>query len=336
MVFFSCGPASKNTGGIKTHPAAKNGIAKDSSTLRPYKEIITDKAITAKGLFTVHHVGNKYYFEIPDSLLYRDILTVNRIKKGAAEARSADWGTAGDLIGSNVIQFTKEQDHKVFIRRISYYDRSSDSSENGMYYNVRNSNVQAIIASFDIKTISKDSTGYVIDVTDYLNTENDVFFFRVPLKKMLGILGTYQPARSFIKSIQPFSHNVEIHTVRTYSKEDESDLTFTLELNSSIILLPSQKMRPRYADPRVGYFSEGYRNFDDTQGVTPDYIVTRWRLEPKKEDIARYLRGELVEPQKPIVFYIDPTTPKKWVPYLIRAVNDWQVAFEAAGFKMRS
>ena len=93
-------------------------------------------------------------------------------------------------------------------------------------------------------------------------------------------------------------------------------------------------MQPRYFDPRVGYFAVGYTDFDaNPQGVKEITMVKRWRLEPKDEDMEKYKRGELVEPKKPIIFYIDPATPKKWVPYLIQGVNDWQIAFEKAGFK---
>src|SRR5690606_19868124 len=108
----------------------------------------------------------------------------------------------------------------------------------------------------------------------------------------------------------------------------------TVEMNSSIVLLPKVPMKPRHFDPRVGYFAVGYTDFDaNPQGVESVRLVKRWRLEPKDEDIEKYKRGELVEPKKPIIFYIDPSTPKKWVPYLIQGVNDWQAAFEKAGFK---
>lgn len=108
----------------------------------------------------------------------------------------------------------------------------------------------------------------------------------------------------------------------------------TMELNSSLVLLPKVPMQSRYFDPRVGYFAVGYTDFDaNPQGVKRISVVKRWRLEPKDGEMTKYLNGELVEPKKPIVFYIDPATPKKWIPYLIQGVNDWQSAFEKAGFK---
>jgi hypothetical protein len=108
----------------------------------------------------------------------------------------------------------------------------------------------------------------------------------------------------------------------------------TVELNSSMVLLPAVPMQPRYFDPRVGYFTTSVTDFDaDPQGVKRISMITRWRLEPKPEDMEKYKRGELVEPAKPIIFYIDPATPAKWRKYLIMGVNDWQAAFEQAGFK---
>ncbi|RXK81761.1 zinc-dependent metalloprotease [Filimonas effusa] len=299
-----------------------------------YRTIITDKAKTSAGLFKVHHVNARYYFEIPDSLFGREILTVNRLVKAAAEGRIDAWGTAGDMLGSNVVKFVRGPENKVFINRISYNERSADSSENGLYRSVVNSTMLPIIASFDVKAFSGDSTSVVIDVTDYLNADNsDVFFFNPMFKKRLSFLGAYQPDKSYIKEIKAFPLNVEIRTVKTYIKDNYSPLSFTYELNSSVVLLPKVPMQPRMADLRVGYFRESYRDFDDPMGVGVTDLITRWRLEPAPRDVEDYKRGILVKPQKPIVYYIDPATPAKWIPYLKQGVLDWQQAFEKAGFK---
>jgi hypothetical protein len=140
--------------------------------------------------------------------------------------------------------------------------------------------------------------------------------------------------------------NTEIKTIKTYSRSaptgsslpgippQASGGSFTVEINSSLLLLPAVPMKPRFYDERVGYFTREYIDFDkNPQGVETVKMITRWRLEPKPEDVEKYKKGELVEPRKQIIFYIDPATPKKWVPYLIQGVNDWQVAFEKAGFK---
>src|SRR5690606_25431701 len=161
-------------------------------------------------------------------------------------------------------------------------------------------------------------------------------------------VGAYQSDKSYINDVRSYPVNIEIKTVKTYSKGGGSSLTartpgagasppnvlYTLELNSSMVLLPQTPARQRFFDPRVGYFARSYTDFDaNPQGVKDISIVVRWKLEPKAVDAEKYKRGELVEPQKQIIYYIDPATPKKWVPYLIQGVNDWQGAFERAGFK---
>lgn len=318
---------------------------------KSYKEVITDKATTDEGLFKVHKIEDKYYFEIPDSLLGRDILVVNRISKAAAGMRNGFFGYAGDQIGQNVIRFEKGPNNKIFLRTISYAEYAKDSTS-PMFWAVTNSNIQPIAAAFDVKTYGKDSTAKgissssVIDVTDYANGDNDVLFFNNTLKS-LNRIGSLQSDKSYIETIRSFPINVEVTTVKTYSRSPAppgiaafggggipSGNNLTVELNSSMVLLPKVPMQSRYFDARIGYFTVGYTDFDaNPQGVESVQLVKRWRLEPKDEDIEKYKRGELVEPKKQIIFYIDPATPKKWVPYLIQGVNDWNTAFEKAGFK---
>lgn len=311
---------------------------------KPYKEVITSKAITHTGLFTVHKVEEKYFFEIPDSLMGRDILVVNRLARAAAGMRNFFFGYAGDLIGQNVIRFEKGPNNKVFVRTISYDEMSSDSTQ-PMYRAVSNSNIQSIAQAFDIAAFGADSTGVVLDMTSFLNSDNEILNFD-PNAKRLFKVGSVQSDKSFIDAIRTFPMNTEIRTVKTYSRSAGPSTpgspvsmappagSFTVEINSSMLLLPAKPMQPRYFDERVGYFTREYVDFDkNPQGVENVKMVTRWRLEPKPEDREKYLRGELVEPAKPIIFYIDPATPKKWVPYLIQGVNDWQAAFEKAGFR---
>lgn len=318
------------------------GVSRPSSGPRPYKEVITDKAKTDEGLFKVHRIDEKYFFEIPDALLGRDILVVNRISKAAAGMRSGFFGYAGDQIGQNVIRFEKGPSNKVFIRSISYAEYAKDSTS-PMFTAVNNSNMQLIAAAFDIKALSKDSAGSVIEMTDYISGDNDILFFNSSLKSSQRI-GMLQNDKSYISGVRSYPINIEITTVKTYSRTPipspvpgiggSSSGNITVELNSSLVLLPKDPMQARYFDPRVGYFAVGYTDFDiNPQGVKTIGLIKRWRLEPKEEDLEKYKRGELVEPKKPIIFYIDPATPKKWVPYLIQGVNDWQSAFEKAGFK---
>lgn len=305
--------------------------------VKPYDKLINAKVNTRKGLFTVHKTEDSYYLEIPDSLLGREILLVSRLAKspvnGLGGARGESY-FAGDEIDERVIEFEKAPSNKIFMRSISYIVRSTDSSENGMYRSVRNSSVQPILAAFPVKAYNEKNPATVIDITELVNSDNSIFGITGRAKMQFKV-GALQRDRSYIQSIKPFSQNVEIKTVRTYlSAADPTGNPLTFELNNSLVLLPKTPMKPRYADARVGFFSAGYVDFDtDPQGVTNTTMITRWRLEPRPEDREKYLRGELVEPQKPIVIYIDPATPKKWVPYLIQGVNDWQAAFEKAGFK---
>jgi hypothetical protein len=339
---------------------------------RPYKEVITAEAKTQHGLFTTHYLKDRYYFEIPDSLMGRDILIVNRISKGGAENRNrySGLGYAGDEVGENVVRFERGPSNKVFLKVVSFAERSIDSSENGMYRSVLNSALQPIVASFDIKAFAGSGAGatangatgsangagtsgggpasgaVVIDLTDYLNSDNEIFYFEPQAKSALG-LGGQLSDRSYIDRVRSFPMNIEIQAVKTYSKAAASGpslpgasaalpsgIPVTVELNSSMVLLPAVPMKGRYFDSRVGYFSANYVDFDaDDQGVKREGLITRWRLEPRDEDIEKYKRGELVQPKKPIIFYIDPATPKQWVPYLIAGVNDWRKAFEQAGFK---
>lgn len=330
------------------NPNAMNRPGAPATGPKPYNQVITAKAKTDKGLFKVHTVEDRYFFEIPDSLLGREILTVNRISKAAAGNRANMIGYGGDQIGDNVISFEKGPANKIYLKSISFSERSKDTTEQGMYKSVMSSNIQPLVASFDVKALAKDSIsgvkGVVIDVTDYMNSDNDIFFFDAGTKKALSLTGQIAD-RSYIKEIKAYPMNIEIRTLKTYMKSAPqmpgmmgggapSATPATYELNSSMVLLPSKQMKPRFFDPRVGYFATGYVDFDaNPQGIKNQSLITRWRLEPKAEDVEKYKRGELVEPKKQIVYYIDPATPKKWVPYLIQGVNDWQVAFEKAGFK---
>lgn len=321
-----------------------NAAPARSTGPKPYKEVITSKAVTDDGLFKVHKVEEKYFFEIEDSILGRDILVINRLSKAAAGMRNFFFGYAGDKIGDNVIRFEKGPSNKVFLRMVSFEEMAGDSTQ-PMFRAVVNSNIQAIAQSFDIASLGKDSTGVVIDVTSFLNSDNEVLNFD-PSRKRAFRIGSIQADKSYINTVKSFPLNTEVKTVKTYSRAAATGAptpgmppapqggAYTVEINSSMLLLPVTPMKPRYYDERVGYFTRRYVDFSkNPQGVETVQMVNRWKLEPKDADIEKYRRGELVEPKKPIIYYIDPATPKKWVPYLIQGVNDWQAAFEKAGFK---
>lgn len=302
-----------------------------TSAPKNYNSIIRSNAITRKGLFWVHKVNDSYYFEVPDSLLGRDLLVVSRIAQGAAGVRPGYTGYAGDQIGHTIIRLEKGPGNKVFLRRITYEEHPGDTTD-AMYHAVTRSNLQPLVAAFGISAFSPNDKGSLVDVTEYVNGDNDVLFFNSVSRQAMKV-GTLQHNMCYIKDVNSFPMNIEIRTIKTYTSASSKN-TFTLELNTSIVLLPKKPMQKRYADRRIGYFTERYTDYDaNPQGVKVVSYIKRWRLEPKPEDVDEYLAGELVEPKKPITFYIDPATPKKWKPYLIKGITDWNIAFEKAGFK---
>ena len=309
--------------------AKADSIAKaKKSPFQPYASVITPKAKTMNGFFKVHCVEGKYFFEIPDSLFGRDILIVNRIVKAPVDKQKRKAGYPGDHISDEVIRFELGRDKKIFVRQISYLEHSADTM--GLYQAVLNSNVQPIVATFPLKTMRKDSLtkNYVIEMTDFIRKDGDMFSFSNYAKDNIGATSMI-PDASYIDTSKAFPQNIEIRTVRTFQRKPPMGSAFekmmarynsssgpmTYELNSSMLLLPKEPMKPRLFDGRVGYFAVGYKDFDgNPHGMKYKANITRWRLEPKDEDKERYLRGELVEPKKPIVIYIDPATPKNGFP----------------------
>lgn len=303
----------------------------EKSGAKKYADIITKEAVTDTGFYTVHKVGAKYYFEIPKSLLEREILVVSRI---SGYVKNLSFGGAG--MESRPEQVIRWQlfDGKILLRSVSY--NSVASEDKPVYRSVRNNNFEPVIMSFDLSCYNNDSTNVVFDVSSLFTTD-------VPMigalsdeeKKNFGI-GSLDAKRSMIVSAKAFPQNVEVRHILTYSgtKLPDNQVTNTLsvEMNQSFILLPEKPMTPRYYDDRVGYFSIQQVDYGlDEQKAAGRRFITRWRLEPK--DPEAYRRGELVEPVKPIVYYVDPATPEQWRPYIKKGIEDWQQAFEAAGFK---
>ncbi len=338
----------KNKGkAVAAAPAPKTDSAASKKGPKPFAKVITDKAISKAGLFKVHKVEDKWYFELPDSLLNREIMVTTRFSKIAGGG-----GTyAGEMEGRRTVMFERGPNNDVFMRVIANISVADSSTE--IFKAVANSNLNPIAWTFEIKALSKDSAGVVIDVTDFFKGDNQPVSLS-PMSKKRYNLANQVSDRSYISSINTYPINTEVKVVRTFSSTPPSGPTpnvpgqmpsvtlpaayaagaVTVEMNNSFILLPKVPMAKRLFDPRVGYFADAYQKFDDDQQkVDEEIFAVRWRLEPKPEDVEKYKRGELVEPQKPIIYYIDPATPKKWRKYLIQGINDWQVAFERAGFK---
>lgn len=334
-------PIPAQTDTSKPKPPLFAGFTGPKSAPKPYKEVITDKAISHTGLFTVHKVDDRWYFEIPDSMLLREFMAITRFSKTAA----GDGIYAGELANQQTLEWEKGPNHVLFLRVVTLV--SMADSSNKIYKAVRNSSVNPIAAAFEIKAYGKDSSSVVIDVTDYFRGDNTIVSVPQGIKSRMK-LGGLAMDRSYIEHINTYPINTEVRSVKTFStgggmpsplglafsSPTDAAGAVTLELNTSFILLPAVPMEKRLFDPRVGYFADEYVVYsDDQQKVDNQEFIVRWRLEPKPEDRDRWLHGELVEPKKPIIYYIDPATPRKWVPYLIQGINDWQKAFESAGFK---
>jgi len=297
--------------------------------MQPYNKVVTKDFKTDKGLFKVHSKDNSYLFEIPDTLLNREMLMVTRIAKTASGI-----GFGGGKTDTQVLRW--ERNKKNILLRVVSHNVVADTIL-PVHEAVVNSNLEPILFSFPIKAISKDSTATVIDATELF--ASDI--------KPLGLPNYYRKAyqatrmdktRSYIERISSYPQNIEIRHIKTYfagnAPSNRNVGSVTLEMSNSMVLLPKVPMKRRYFDERVGWFTSRQTDYGlDVQKSKTVTYLDRYRLEVKDEDIEKFKRGELVEPKKQIVYYIDRATPKEWVPYIIQGVNDWQVAFEAAGFK---
>jgi len=323
--------------------SAKKITPKKPDEIKPYKEVIPDSAYTKKGLFTIHEVDNNWFFEIPDSLFNRDILVVTRFDKVAGGA--GVYG--GELVNQQMVRWVKGPSKNVFLQLVLTV--SVADSSNSIFKAVASSNVNPYIASFPIKAYGKNSV--VLDVQNYFSGDNAGISFSSATRKRL-MLGALQPDRSFIESIHTYPVNTEIKTVKTFTVQAmpaglpnsfpgahgfdaaKDAGVATMSFNNSFLLLPKTPMAQRQFDPRVGYFADEYTQYSDNQQrVKDDRFIVRWRLEPRPEDVEKWQHGKLVEPKKQLVYYIDPATPAKWIPYLKAGINDWSKAFEKAGFK---
>ena len=309
-------------------PSAKEDSKKPKKE-KTYKEIITKEAITDKGLFDIHKVKDKYYYEINDSLLGREMLMVTRIAKTAS-----GLGFGGGKQNTQVLRWQKK-DSKILLRVVSHNIVASDSLP--VSEAVLNSNFEPILYSFKIESKGIDSISTLIDVTKLFN--EDVKPLGFPQSRRKGYkISSLNSKKSFIESIKSYPENIESRHVKTYNSSsppsNSSTGTISLEINNSMILLPKTPMKRRYFDQRVGWFARSQVDYGlDVQESKSLKYLDRWRLEVKDEDLEKFENGELVTPKKQIVYYIDRATPVKWRKYLKQGIEDWQVAFEEAGFK---
>ena len=308
----------------------------DSTAKKPveYKKIIPESAKAQHGLFDISQVDQKWYFEVPDSLLGRYLLTVSRYVSTAQGMGS--YG--GEKINEQTLYFEKGNNNNLLLR-VLVYRQDVVNSDGPFLKAVMQSGENPIIAAFDIKAVNPKTGNYVIEVTDFFKKDVPAIAISTE-EKSSKKLGGLADDRSFIERMGSYPINIEVKTTKTYSTNAGSAPAgaqtgfVTLRLNTSMVLLPKIPMQKRISDERVGYFANKYVLFDeDRQRAEAKFFIQRYRLEPKEKDLEKYKKGILVEPKKQIVYYIDPATPKKWRKYLIQGINDWQKAFEQAGFK---
>lgn len=296
-----------------------------------YDKIITDDAVTARGVVDVHYVDENIYYEIPDSLLNRDFLMVSRVAKVPSEFFG--FVSSGSKTAEQVIFFEKVRD-KINIRRKSYNSVAADTLP--ISRSVEANNYEPILATFDVKAIGPEESSTVIEVNDFFEDDVPAISGMIQFLRSRYQVRRLDSNRSYIDTVRTYPKNVEARHVMTYEAMDPPSAgntnTISLLMNQSMVLLPKKPMRPRHYDYRVGWFTVTQLDFSsDEQKAATRSLIRRWRLEPA--DREAYIRGELTEPVKPIVYYVDPGTPEKYRDAVIKGVEDWNVAFEEAGFK---
>src|SRR5262245_17449096 len=306
--------------------------------IRPYDRVITKEAKSDDGVFAVHRIKDRIYYEIPKARLGREFLWVSQIAKTTLGA-----GYGGQAAGNRVVKWERHGD-RIFLRAISY-DVVADPAT-PIARAVDASNYSPIVMSFNIEALGKEDAA-VIDVTRLFTTDVPEFSGRTRVGAR-----TFDGSRSFVERAVSFPENIEIEATHTYNNPPDTGAgggrggpptpapgggrgattlrsgTHSVLMHYSMVLLPEKPMQARLFDDRVGYFS--VRNIDygrEEHRSQQRRFITRWRLEKKDPN------AELSEPVKPIVYWIDSATPKKWVPYMKKGVESWQPAFEAAGFK---
>ena len=321
---------------IKQDTVKHDSIAADTAKVEKpkketeYEKIVKKGGTVMKGLFTVRHIEDKYYFEVPDSMLGRMILCVNRFT-----AVPQNFGKFAGEEANDITFYLEKRDTTQILVRQYVLTQIAKEGDN-IRRTLQQSTINPIVMDLKIIGHNEANDAHLVEVTPMFKGNSKLTDLASSLKTSLK-LGAPQNNTTFIDTMKVYPNNIEIVTTRTYAAQNGQSPAsqtgnITLGMNTSMVLLPKEPMRGRLWDERVGYFVNGFTRFNDDQHKTQhESFIARYRLVPK--DKKKYLRGELTEPEKQIVYYIDPATPKKWLPYLIQGVNDWNVAFEAAGFK---
>ena len=290
---------------------------------------ITVEMKKSNGLINTYLKNNKLYFEINENVLDKELLMVTRFSQFPGDYSS--YINAGSKTAENVISF-KLKDNKIVLKKLAYTNEAND--QDPIQTSVIKNNFPPILAVFEIENKEKDR--YLIDVSSYFMNDSPGFNLIRKSDKERFKIGSIDKKRSFIDKANSFPNNIEIKNTLTYSANNlprsNRSKTLSFQINHSIILLPETLMKVRLLDKRIGWFSLKKIDYSSDKLKSDEFnIIRRWRLEPK--NIEAYNKGKLTEPIKPIVYYLDPATPIKWRPYFKKGIEDWNIAFEKAGFK---
>ncbi len=291
-----------------------------------YDEVVPESAESHPGLFDVHQVDERLLFEIPDSLLGREMIIMSRFHR-VQEGQT----NVGANMAPNLVVRWEERGERVYLRAVTH--STAADPEDNVSIAVENQSFAPILASFEVQTRGNGTV--VIDVTDLYMGDTPAFSLPNSQRQRMGVR-RYDRDRSWLEWSRSFPINVEVRVVRSYDASQAPSAAragaLSFEVNHSMILLPEVPMTPRLYDERVGFISVQRTNYSrDFDGVRPERYARRYRLEPA--DTAAFRRGELVEPVKPWVWYIDPATPEEWIPYIEAGILEWNEGFEEAGFR---
>ena len=320
--------AETDTVKVVVHDCCQDSTVEDHTTA--YHKLLKQGGSKTDGLFCVRHIKDSWYWEVPDSLLGRLLLCVTRFTSVPQGFKMY----SGEEVNRSTVYFEQYGEKTLFLRE--YVQSSFAKEDHQIGLALQQSTVDPIVFKFDVIGRNPDTGAQLVDVSKLFLQDNKLTSFSASDRTLLNI-GALQADRTFIDSMKTYPINIEAQTLRTYAMTAGRGVpaaltgSATLSLNTSIVLLPRVPMRARLFDERVGYFNNKVTQFSDDDAPEHDAIVSRYRLEPK--DPKAYRAGKLVEPKQQIVYYIDPATPRKWVPYLKAGIDDWNRAFEAAGFK---
>ncbi|MCT4614259.1 MAG: zinc-dependent metalloprotease [Marinifilaceae bacterium] len=302
---------------------------KSDKTNQDYSKLLKD-AITKDGMFKLHLVKDKIYFEIEKKDLANDYMLSSRISKV-----SMDYNSYAGKMPSHPILFNFDADkEKVYLKLRQFNSTCDKNSE--MYKAYQRNNIDAIWKSFDIKAFGADSLSYVFDVTSLFCSSIKELS---PFSQLGGVAGlsikfsgSFAKDKSKIINFKSFEKNVKIRSRLSYTID--GGMPYTVEMTRNLIKLPEATMPIRYADERIGYFCHPVAEYNENSDRLKTYnILHRWDIQPKESDIEKYKAGNLVEPNKQILWYVDTTIPLKWRAYIKKGIEDWNIAFEKIGFK---